>query len=100
MSRASAYRLRGRAEAESFAHAWDCVLAVPGMGRRFAPRPDWRKVTREALMVRVAQGLVRPVIHRGAMVGIARKADYSALVRLVRRGDALLLRTLAAGAAQ
>ena len=45
MSRMSAYRLRRRAGAASFAHAWDTVLTPPGSGRCVAPRADWRKAT-------------------------------------------------------
>lgn len=88
MSRASAYRLRARAEAQGFAHAWDVVLAPPGAGRVGAPATDWRKVTLEALIARVSAGLVQPQIYRGQMVGIRRKADNSALLRLIARADA------------
>ena len=85
MSRASAYRLRARAGAESFAAAWDRVLTPPGAGRCSNAREDFRKVTDAALLLRLETPLVQPVVYRGRMVGIRRKADNSALLRLVRR---------------
>ena len=88
MSRASAYRLRERVGAEGFAHAWDAVLVPPGSGRLAGPKMDWRKVTHQALVGRVEWGLVQPVLHQGRMIAIRRKADNSALLRLLRRTDA------------
>ena len=88
MSRASAYRLRKRAGTEEFAHAWDAVLVPPGSGRLAGPGIDWRKVTHQALVSRVEWGLVQPVLHQGRMTAIRRKADNSALLRLLRRSDA------------
>ncbi|MEL7708438.1 hypothetical protein AAG593_15875 [Citromicrobium bathyomarinum] len=85
MSRASAYRLRARPEARSFADAWDRVLTTPGSGRFEGTREDFRKVTDAQLFARVKRGLVRPVVYRGAMVRIARKPDVPALLRLTRR---------------
>lgn len=90
MSRVSAYRLRKRDGARGFAHAWDHVLTPPGTGHTSKPKSDWRKVTREELHRRVETGFVQPVVYRGAMAGIRRKADNSALLRLVRRNDALV----------
>ncbi len=87
MSRMSAYRLRQREEAASFASAWDMVLTPPGLGR-IASEVDWRKVTDEDLFRRVETGFVAPLIHRGKVTGIRRKADNSALLRLLRRLDA------------
>lgn len=98
MSRASAYRLRQRAGAQGFAHAWDMVLTPPGSGRQTTPKPDWRKVTTEALIARLESGLVRPVLYQGKIVGIVRKADNSALFRLLRRGDAQARKAARAGA--
>lgn len=89
MSRMSAYRLRRRDGAESFAHAWDRVFAPPGTGKRAGPKPDWRKVTNLALMERVEAGLVQPVLYAGKLAAIRRKPDNSALLRLLRRQDAL-----------
>ncbi len=97
MARTSAYRLRQRAGAESFAHAWNTVLLAPGAGHCRPARRDWRKVTDQELAQRVETGLLRPVLYRGAMVGIRRKSDHSALLRLMRRFDARLPRTAANG---
>ncbi len=85
MSRASAYRLRARAGAHSFANACDRVLTPPGSGSVMGAREDFRKVTDPELLARVKRGLVRPMVYRGAMVGIARKPDIPALLRLTRR---------------
>lgn len=85
MSRASAYRLRDREGAESFAFAWDRVLSPPGSGHPGAAREDYRKVTNAALMQRLESGLVQPVVYRGRMTAIRRKPDNSALFRLLRR---------------
>ena len=85
MSRASGYRLRERAGAESFAHAWDRVLSLPGWGHPGGVREDFRKVTNATLLARLESGLVQPVLHRGRMTAIRRKPDDSALFRLLRR---------------
>lgn len=92
MSRWAAYRLRGRAGAEGFAYAWDAVLTPPGSGRLPAPQPDWRKVTLGELSQRLRTGLVQPVIHRGRMTAMRRKPDNSALLRVLRRYDAMAAR--------
>lgn len=85
MSRASAYRLRSRPDARSFARAWDGVLTPPGSGRLAPERVDWRKVTNRELMDQLESGFVQPVIYRGRVTAIRRKPDKSALLRLLRR---------------
>ena len=92
MARNSAYRLRSRPDAASFAHAWDSVLAPLGSGRLPAPKVDWRKVTHAALVERLETGLIQPLLHRGRMTAIRRKPDNSALFRLLRRLDAVAAR--------
>ena len=99
MSRASAYRLRERRGAESFAHAWDRVLMAPGSGHAGKVTEDFRKVTDGTLLARLDTGLVRPVVFLGAMTGIARKADHAALFRLLRRHANASDRALATGGA-
>ena len=85
LTRASAYKLRARADAASFARAWDSVLARPGSGKLLPAKPDWRKLTLSALMERVEIGLVQPVLYRGKMAAIRRKDDNSALLQLLQR---------------
>ncbi|WP_338304151.1 hypothetical protein [Erythrobacter sp. Dej080120_24] len=91
-SRESAYRLKSRAGAESFASAWDRVLAGPTRPGEHRPRhreiADWRKVTLEQLEWRIETGFWRPVLYRGKQISIVRKPDNSALFRLLRRIDA------------
>ena len=85
MSRESAFRLRARVRAESFARAWDRVLTAPGSGHIPQPKEDFRKVTLRELSRRLETDLVQPVIYRGRMTAIRRKPDDSALFRLLRR---------------
>ena len=76
MSRKSAYALRAREGAESFAAAWNAALG-----------PPVRKVTPPALEFLAHEGLVRLVMPRGRYRGMWRRPDDSALLRLVRRLD-------------
>ena len=76
MSRNSAYRLRARPKAESFAAAWDAALGAPV-----------QKVTVTDLEFLAYHGLVHPVMFRGKYRGSWRKPDSSALVRLMKRLD-------------
>ena len=64
MSRESAYRLREKPGAESFAAAWDAILAQ---------RPESWKSTNELLWHRLFYGTLKPVM-RG---GIPAKAEIS-----------------------
>lgn len=79
MARETAYRLRARTGAESFAAAWDTV-----MGREVGGK--W-KVTNDALWHQALHGKLKPVMRGGCFVGIIRKADNSALLRLLARLD-------------
>ena len=90
MARESAFRLKRREGAESFAHAWEHVLSPPGSGRFRAWKPDYRKVTLATLDEWLETGFVQPVIYRGVMTAIRRKADNSAIFRLLRRTGGLL----------
>ena len=85
MTRMSAYRLRGRTGAESFAAMWDRVLTPPGCGHVDTPKPDFRKVTLPTLHAWLETGFVQPVIYRGRMCAVRRKPDNSTLFRLLRR---------------
>jgi len=90
MSRASVYRLRERAGAEDFAYAWDRVLTPPGTGRGARPGRDLRKVTNAELVRQIRTGLIQPVVYRGRMTAIRRKAGNTALFRLLKRADVRL----------
>ena len=72
MARETAYRLRRKRGAESFAAAWDVVLGRGGEGRR--------KVSSEERARRALYGLLKPVFHRGEHVATVKKADNSALL--------------------
>jgi len=76
MSRNSAYKLRARPEAESFAAAWDAALGAP-----------IRKVTVTNLHFLAHHGLVQPMFFRGKYRGPVRKPDNSALLRLQKKLD-------------
>jgi hypothetical protein len=74
MSRKSAYQLRRKPDAGSFAAAWDAALglAVP-------------KVTTDDLLFLAYKGLLRPYFRCGRYVGYRQKPDDSALMRLYAR---------------
>ena len=76
MSRNSAYKLRARPGAESFAAAWDAALGAP-----------IRKVTVDDVAFRAYHGLIQPVFFRGRYKGARRKPDNSALLRHMRQLD-------------
>ena len=76
MSRNSAYKLRARPNAESFAAAWDAALGAPV-----------RKITVDDLEFRAYHGLIQPVLFRGKYRGAWRKPDNSALLRLHRKHE-------------
>ncbi len=76
MTRESAYRLRGKCGAESFAAAWDTILAEP---RRI------RKSTHELLWHRLFYGTLKPVMRGGKHVGTLHSPDNDAVLRLYRR---------------
>jgi hypothetical protein len=72
-SRETAYRLRAKPGAGSFAAAWDAA-----MGHAAALL---RKVTPEELRQRAFCGLLKPLLYRGRYVSTVQKADNSALLR-------------------
>lgn len=78
MSRNSAYKLRKKPNAESFAAAWDAALGMPV-----------RRVTIDDLHFLAYRGLVRPRFRGGKYVGMRQKPDDSALLRLLARYDRL-----------
>jgi len=76
MGRESAYRLRGKPGAESFAAAWDKVLATPG---------ESRMSTHDLLWHRLEYGKIRPVMRRGRCVGVRASPDNDAVITLYKR---------------
>ena len=81
MSRKSAYALRARVGAESFAAAWDAALGA-----------SLRKVTVTDLHLLAHHGLIRLVLFRGRYRGAWSRPDDSALLRLCGRLDGLVAR--------
>jgi hypothetical protein len=74
--RESAYRLRAKAGAESFAAAWDAILAEPRRAR---------KSTHELLAHRASYGRLKPVMRGGKHLGTLLSPDNDAVLRLYRR---------------
>lgn len=87
MGRESAWRLRRRRAAESFAHAWDAVVAV----RLGKPLPR-RKVTLAELGEYAIEGPFVVHMRRCRFLRAGRKPCNTALLRHVRRLDAAALR--------
>ncbi len=76
LTRESAYRLRAKFGAESFAAAWDAILAEPRAVR---------KSTHELLWHRLFYGTLKPVMRGGKHVGTLVSPDNDAVLRLYRR---------------
>lgn len=80
MARETAYRLRCKPGAESFAAAWDAALGrVEGRTRPAS------KVTGYELWHRAFHGLFKPVMRGGRYAGTLRKSDTSALLRVIAK---------------
>jgi hypothetical protein len=75
-SRESAYRLRDKPGAQSFAAAWDFILAQP-RGARMS--------THELLWHRASYGTLKPIMHGGRHVATRHSPDNDAVLRLYRR---------------
>jgi hypothetical protein len=76
MTRESAYRLRDKDGAQSFAAAWDVILAEPRRAR---------KSTTDLLRHRMAYGKLRPVMRGGRHVATVHSPDNDAVLQLYRR---------------
>ena len=74
-SRESAYRLRDKPGAESFAAAWDSILAQ---------RPSAPKSTHELLWHRAFYGTLKPVMRGGRHVATRHSPDDDAVIKLYR----------------
>ena len=90
MARETAYRLRRREGAESFAAAWDTIL-LRLCGMRAVPT---RKVTLEELKARAFHGTLRPLTFAGQFTDVAQEHDTKALLRLSRRQFSAQRRTM------
>ena len=75
MTRESAYRLRDKWGAESFAAAWDSILAQ---------RPSASKSTHELLWHRVRYGCLKPIMRGGKHVATRHSQDNDAVLKLYR----------------
>jgi len=89
VSRTAAYKLRARREAQSFAHAWDRVLALraaaaAGDGRVTVPQ---RKFTAVEQCVAGMEGAVTVKMRRGRFIRSERKLCVISLIRHVNRLD-------------
>ena len=75
-SRESAYRLRAKPGAASFAAAWDSILAQPRAARMS---------THELLWHRAFYGTLKPIMRGGRHVATRHSPDDDAVLRLYRR---------------
>lgn len=75
MSRESAYRLREKPGAESFAAAWDKILEA---------QCESRMSTHDMLWHRVEYGKIRPIMNRGRCVAVRTTPDNDAVLQLYR----------------
>ena len=79
MARETAYRLRRKPGAVSFAAAWDKAAGRSDATRRKVTVAEWRS--------RALFGLLKPRFFKGEHVGTERKADNSALLRHLAQLD-------------
>ena len=84
MGRESAWRLRRRPGAASFAHAWDAIVAIH-RGKR-VPK---RKITPDELAEHALEGPYVIHMRRRRFLRAQRQPSVSALLRHMRRLDAI-----------
>lgn len=92
MRRESAHRLRRRGGAESFAHAWDTVIALRARTAGKSVTLPKRKITPDELAERAHDGEFHVLMRKRRFVRAARKPSTSALLRHLRRLDAAAVR--------
>ncbi|HEX8191845.1 MAG TPA: hypothetical protein VF552_03010 [Allosphingosinicella sp.] len=78
-SKQSAFVLRGRPGAESFAAAWDAAVEF-AQGRRGAAQPPGDHK-------RAVEGVLVPRFYRGRLVSVERRFPHGSLVRLLAQLD-------------
>ncbi|QPQ54477.1 hypothetical protein IC614_09025 [Allosphingosinicella flava] len=84
MTRESAYRLRDRQGAGSFAAAWDAVLGLRLRPRKVTPSPNFH---------RAFYGTLKPIMRGGKHVATLHSSSNDAALQLYRRD--MLIRRLA-----
>lgn len=85
MARETAYRLRRREGAQSFAHAWDAILTI-----RSGREAPLRKVTPDERWVLAMEGGFVVRMRRGRFVAAWRRPSTSALLSLLASYDRAL----------
>ena len=81
MTRESAYRLREKAGAESFAAAWDAILPRFALSRTAGPR----KVTQSPNFHRAFYGTLKPIMRGGRHVATLHSTSNDAALQLYRQ---------------
>lgn len=89
LSRASAYRLRGRPDAGAFAAAWDAALVRP-----VSVRSAIASAQAAALWDRAINGRIVPITRGGLAVGYRVRPDNAAAMALLRRYDRACARNI------
>jgi hypothetical protein len=84
MSREAAWRLRRRPRAESFAHAWDTVIALHRGAARDSDALPQRKITLGEIRGMAFDGAFHVTMRRSKFVRALRKLSDSALLHLMR----------------
>lgn len=79
MARETAYRLRRRLGAESFAAAWDAIV-LRLRGKADSPK---RKVTHFELVERAYRGTLRPVLYRQRFKTVVQEVDLKSFRRFI-----------------
>ncbi len=87
MARETAYRLRAKPGAESFAAAWDAVLGRPPRNRSSGVTRGSRKVTGDDGWTRTVEGRWQPIMRRGRYAGSVHKPENSALLAYLAQLD-------------
>ena len=87
MARETAYRLRRKPDAGSFAAAWDRIVGSQGDRSAQGDRSRKRKVTAGERPQRALFGLLKVRMYRGRHVATERKADNSALLAYLAQLD-------------
>lgn len=93
-SRSTAYALRDRPGAESFAVAWDAAVDL-AMQRRQLGRPDTSVAS--LLGENGLETMLVPRFYRGRLVGFVQRADRRGAMRVLRQIDRTVERAQRAG---